>query len=243
MRSLCLLLCVAACGTEPDTHSGNRGSPHHGTRAGDRDGGDFDGGVETGGDHDSELPSNDVSWCQMACTSSADCSQNTAAYDADNYSCVSGICRYDGCRNDAECTASWNQSGYVCGSAVFGVRYCAEVCSQPSDCTLGLAAYDADNYNCVSGACVYLGCRSDAECAASFTTGSYGCSAFAQYGTRACTKLCGSASDCGTDTGAYSTDNFACSGGRCEYTGCTSTSECVTSTSSDRFVCRALASF
>lgn len=38
-----------------------------------------------------------------------------------------------------------------------------------ASCGSGSAAYDADNYACREGLCVYLGCRSDAECLASIT--------------------------------------------------------------------------
>jgi len=50
------------------------------------------------------------------------------------------------------------------------VPYCRQLCATPADCSQNLPAFDQDNYNCLDGLCVYLGCRSDEECRDSFTT-------------------------------------------------------------------------
>ncbi len=52
--------------------------------------------------------------CQRVCTSPVDCAQPSAAYDADNWRCAAGICSYEGCRADAECSASFMSPDYVC---------------------------------------------------------------------------------------------------------------------------------
>src|SRR4051812_40834274 len=44
-------------------------------------------------------------------------------------------------------------------------RYCAKECQTAADCKLDDGAYDTDNFACTGGACEFLGCKTDAECA------------------------------------------------------------------------------
>lgn len=102
-------------------------------------------------------------YCATACTAPADCDLGGGpAYDGDNYDCDAGACIYAGCNSDAECDAS--VAGTICVDLGAGVMTCATACSTATDCDQGQLAYDADNYECVSGHCEYLGCNSDAEC-------------------------------------------------------------------------------
>jgi len=103
-------------------------------------------------------------YCVIACVDVGDCDMGVAAYDTDNYECVSGGCDYTGCNSDAECAEL--SPDYVCRSQVMGTSFCVMGCQSANDCDLGVAAYDADNYECVSGGCEYTGCLSDAECEA-----------------------------------------------------------------------------
>jgi hypothetical protein len=42
---------------------------------------------------------------------------------------------------------------------------CVPTCQTSEDCVLGAgAAYDADNYDCTDGECVWTGCNSNDEC-------------------------------------------------------------------------------
>jgi hypothetical protein len=101
--------------------------------------------------------------CVVACTTATDCDLGSGpAYDADNYSFDNGGCVYSGCNSDAECEGS--VAGTVCTDFGSGVSVCASSCTTPEDCSAGQLAYDADNYDCVSGHCEYTGCNSDAEC-------------------------------------------------------------------------------
>ncbi len=53
-----------------------------------------------------------ITTCVMACNVPGDCDiGGGSAYDADNYSCDEGWCRYLGCNNDGECQAL---GSYVC---------------------------------------------------------------------------------------------------------------------------------
>ena len=52
--------------------------------------------------------------CVLRCSTEADCSTASPAYDEDNYSCVDGACRYEGCNTDEECAASFSSDRYVC---------------------------------------------------------------------------------------------------------------------------------
>ena len=107
--------------------------------------------------------------CVHTCTTTADCSQNVAYMDADNYSCESGTCRYLGCNTDAECQTI---GPYACRDQGSGTRYCVHTCSVPADCSAGVSYVDADNYVCEVGVCRYTGCNSDSECQA---LGAYVC--------------------------------------------------------------------
>ncbi|MFW5920240.1 MAG: hypothetical protein ACOCUS_00270 [Polyangiales bacterium] len=52
--------------------------------------------------------------CVLTCDTSEDCVTASAAFDADNYQCDGGVCRYRGCNDDAECADSFMDDRYVC---------------------------------------------------------------------------------------------------------------------------------
>jgi hypothetical protein len=111
--------------------------------------------------------------CLKKCSAPADCvTPGSTLYDADNWSCSGGACRWKGCNGDGECVALG--AGYVCRD-VSGVRNCIKQCSAPSDCATPSAAFDADNYSCEGGLCNYTGCNSDAECRTSLMKSNYVC--------------------------------------------------------------------
>lgn len=102
--------------------------------------------------------------CVQACSAVGDCVTASAPYDDDNYACVAGGCQYQGCNSDSECQALGD---YVCHDAGFGVAFCQVACAAAADCDIGGGpAYDADNYTCEAGTCVYVGCHDDGECLA-----------------------------------------------------------------------------
>ncbi len=59
------------------------------------------------------IPTADAN-CVRRCSSAADCGTDSGAYGADNYTCESGSCRYQGCNDDGECQTSLGSSSYVC---------------------------------------------------------------------------------------------------------------------------------
>jgi hypothetical protein len=100
----------------------------------------------------------------------ADCVVAAPDYDADNYACEGGVCRYTGCTGDAECA---QKGAYVCRDTAAlllpgldGVPTCVVACQAAADCAMPSAgaAFDADNYACIEGGCVWTGCNSTAEC-------------------------------------------------------------------------------
>lgn len=195
------------------TGPGTGGSGATGTGAGANGSG---GSVGTGTGGGAAAPA-DV--CLPTCNSPNDCATPAApAFDADNYTCDGGLCTYLGCHSDAEC----QPSGLVCRPDAF-LTYdiCVSPCQVPSDCDLGQPAYDADNYDCVQGGCVYTGCNDTAECQASgdLVCHDFGFGAF-------CVEPCGAPSDCGTGQPAYDADNYACDEGICVYSGCNTDAEC-----------------
>lgn len=222
-------------GAAPDDAGGSGGNDAGGS------GGDDAG--ELGGDDAGGAGSAMV--CQLGCSTGADCTTGSAAFDADNYRCEAGVCRYTGCNDDAECRATFSSDRYVCRDPGTGVRSCVQACAIPADCGSGTPAFDADNYRCDGGICVYEGCRDDVECEATFG-GAYGC--FTQEppetplpvptADRNCVRRCTTPSDCGTDGGAFGADNYTCEGGACRYAGCNDDTECRASLSSDAYVCR-----
>lgn len=123
--------------------------------------------------------------CLDTCATRADCGSGTAAFDADNYECVAGVCEYQGCLSDGECAATFSSTAYVCRNASLpdtglplptAERNCVHGCSVPADCATSSVAFDADNYACnAEGACVYVGCNDDAECRSSFMADRYVC--------------------------------------------------------------------
>jgi hypothetical protein len=121
--------------------------------------------------------------CTLGCAATSDCVTASAAFDADNYTCTMGACRYQGCNTDDECRSTYADARYVCRmvDAVpilplpTGARNCVLGCTTSADCTTPSAAFDADNYECRGGACIYVGCRSPDECRTSFADGRYTC--------------------------------------------------------------------
>jgi hypothetical protein len=134
---------------------------------------------------------------------------------------------------------------YLCRDLGGGFSVCVERCSGPSDCgTFG--AFDGDNYDCVDGACIYLGCNNDEECALSFSSSAYICREVTPpdtglpipAATRNCVLACDTFEDCMTPSAAFDDDNYRCEGGACHYEGCNNDEECISSFMSDGYVCR-----
>lgn len=184
-------------------------------------------------------------FCRVACSSAADCAQPSPAYDEDNYRCADGLCEYTGCRSDAECQAVFMSSGWVCRE-LGTLPVCQQACASAADCGQGTAAFDDDNYACDGGVCRYVGCRDDAECAATFVDDRYVCRDVLPPDTGLpipvartnCVLSCTTPADCATPSAAYDADNYACEAGACRYVGCRDDGECRSSLMSDAYVCR-----
>ncbi len=226
-------------GGDSGSTGGDAGTVARDARVVDRDAGtgDRDSGRDAG--------ATPLRVCQLGCTVTSDCTTASPAFDADNYRCESGVCRYTGCVSDAECRSTFSSDRYVCRDPGTGVRSCLIGCATPADCTTGSPAFDADNYRCASGVCLYEGCNDDAECTASFGAG-YGCRALEPPATPLpiptatdnCVRLCSVVADCSTGSPAFDADNYACTSGACVYAGCRDDAECRSSLSSDSYVCR-----
>jgi hypothetical protein len=107
--------------------------------------------------------------CNVACTGPEQCGDTTGVsqmYGPDNYSCDDGICVWRGCNTDVECQTDLQRPTAIC-SDVFALPSCVSPCQAPVDCTVPMAPplQDADNFECVEGACSWIGCLNDAECA------------------------------------------------------------------------------
>lgn len=106
--------------------------------------------------------------CLKSCQTAADCGLDDGAYAAANYTCDGGECHYQGCKTDAECAITYPSPVFVCGQVEgFAKPLCVQACQSSADCELDTAAYAAENFACTDGACVYGGCKDDAECAIS----------------------------------------------------------------------------
>jgi hypothetical protein len=101
-----------------------------------------------------------VPYCYLACGTAADCVVTKFPFASeDNYRCNAGACEYTGCLSDDECAPS------ACRSFFGLTAQCVPRCTTAADCAGGTDPVQGeDNYQCVDGACKWLGCTSDAEC-------------------------------------------------------------------------------
>lgn len=101
------------------------------------------------------------------------------------------------------------------------VAECVRTCGVPADCVPPGATpdRDADNWACDSGACRWLGCKSNAECPTGET-----CGYFAVAPT--CWTQCAAPADCAIGATITSADNWTCSAGACTWLGCIADDEC-----------------
>jgi len=109
---------------------------------------------------------------------------------------------------------------------------CYQTCAVAADCILpnGGTLYDADNYACEAGRCVWTGCTSTTECTSALMSPNYACAPVPGASFTACRETCTTAADCELGPGAvFDADNYACNGGLCEWTGCNDTAECTES--------------
>lgn len=116
--------------------------------------------------------------CVKRCAQAVDCTTGSGRPldRAHNWRCSGGWCESLGCLDDAECRESTGDPSYACrvypGTTQ---RSCQRTCAMPIDCAQPSAAFDADNWRCSAGLCIYDGCRSDAECAATFMSSEFVC--------------------------------------------------------------------
>jgi hypothetical protein len=118
------------------------------------------------------MPFTDFKSCVPSCNLASDCSLAAAGtlYDTDNYECTNGACVFTGCNTDTECQETQGAT-YVCVDPFnIGQRSCYQGCSISSDCGTPDSgpAYDANNYQCDEGLCIYSGCLNDTECSDTF---------------------------------------------------------------------------
>lgn len=116
------------------------------------------------------------------------------------------------------------------------VRTCARSCISGGDCSMGTPAFDADNYRCMMGSCVYKGCNTDDECKSTFANSAYICRPIA--GVPTCVKGCATVADCNLGSAAFDADNYSCAAGYCDYKGCNNDAECQSSFANSTYVCR-----
>lgn len=244
MRTLtlaALLLAAAACGSgggsdDDDGDGAIAPGPDADPLAPDADPLAPDGGGG-GGPDAATLPA--LPTCLLGCSSPADCTiAGSALYDADNYSCDGGRCRWTGCRTTAECQGAFGVA-YECGTLT-GIPFpsCYHTCDAAADCSLGTAIHDADNYACDGGLCRWLGCNSTAECQSTFMATNYVCATLEGTTFAACYESCSAPADCVLASTLYDGDNWDCQSGACAWTGCNSTSECTDAFMNAGYVCQ-----
>lgn len=104
------------------------------------------------------------------------------------------------------------------------VAFCRPPCAQPIDCAGDGPYFDEDNYECVGGGCIWLGCVADSDC----PDPSQVCRA-TDDGTGVdmyCVAGCASAGSCGQGMGPFVPSNYSCIDGGCIFDGCSSDGEC-----------------
>ncbi|MCL4227933.1 MAG: hypothetical protein KJZ91_25995 [Myxococcales bacterium] len=118
---------------------------------------------------------------------------------------------------------------------------CVPTCGTAADCATGPAGsiIDADNYACDGGRCRWLGCRSTAECVATYGTQAWTCEAAFGAAVPTCWPTCTGVAQCANpQSPLLDADNYACDGGKCRWTGCNSTAECTAANMSQAWACR-----
>ncbi len=110
---------------------------------------------------------------------------------------------------------------------------CWQTCAVAADCALMNAGeeFDADNYACEDGLCVYQGCNDDQECKTFLPSRICHQAQGASFAT--CTEPCQTAQDCAAASQGTMASNWTCDGGGCVWLGCGGDSECPMG-----FVCR-----
>ena len=110
-----------------------------------------------------------------------------------------------------------NSSSSGEGGGVELVPYCLPACTTTADCNLGSAPYDADNYGCEQGACIYQGCNSETECQTiNLTCHDVG-------GLPICLLPCSVPSAATRRWSGYGADSYACEAGRASAAAATPT--------------------
>lgn len=112
-----------------------------------------------------------------------------------------------------------------------------KACQTAADCKRDNGAYDADNHACISDKCVYLGCKTDAKCATTFSDPAWVCGEGNFSSVPVCVRACQTVADCKRDSGAYDADNHACTSGKCVYLGCKMNAKCAATFSDPTWVC------
>jgi hypothetical protein len=164
---------------------------------------------ETTGETGDPMP---IGQCVDDCRQPADCASGDPAFNADNWECQAGACKWLGCSSNNECNP-----GFVCHDPGIGVSSCVADCNAPSDCSQNFGPFITSNYACDVGACVYLGCADDSECDA--IGPGYVCSG-ATWPVPTCVPPCFDASECASPMPAYDFDNWSCEDGGCVWLGC-----------------------
>lgn len=160
---------------------------------------------------------------------SADASAVDATVDG------SGDARSGDAAGDAHVDASTD-------SGVPQVPTCRASCNAPADCAIaGAQLYDASHYACNAGVCEWLGCKSTAECTATFQKTNYACEVAAGGTFPTCNLTCHAPSDCVTPNVAiYDASHYACNANRCEWLGCRSNTECASTYRNTAYACGAV---
>ena len=235
---LALICNVSACGPSGSSKGGNgTGATAEGSVSGGTAEGTTDGSTTSGS---SDGTTTDGTTDGTAGTTTDGTTDGTAGSGSSDGSATSGT--------DPGTTDGSATDGTTDGSATDGttdgteeppaISVCVQECSSSADCAIGeIPAFSGDNYNCVEGACVYIGCNSDSECDQSYPRMNYGCASNG-IAMDICTKKCASAQDCDLGTEAYSADNHKCEGGYCIFTGCISDDECTESLQNVDYVCK-----
>ena len=110
--------------------------------------------------------------CVWPCQDVQDCSipGGPSLFDNDHYECNAGVCQHLGCQTTDECTAVHGNDSVCAPKPGSSLNACVTGCTVPADCANPGAPtlVDSDNYLCVSGACLYVGCLDDSECTSAY---------------------------------------------------------------------------
>lgn len=151
------------------------------------------------------------------------------------------LAAFGGCKSPAATSALVGDAGEshtIMDADPQHPRVCNLACTTAQDCGVSGGLQDASHFQCNSGRCQWLGCKSKAECTAAYQKDNFICAQEGGAPVAECIRTCTAPADCaGQSTGPDDATHYQCTANRCQWLGCKSDSECSSVYQSSKFIC------